>query len=198
MADQLELLEPPSPPPFPKNRLFLGLFPDAAAVQHISGNAPGMCSDFELSGRLRPPHHFHITVHWFGDYVELPGDVIQSAGEVCELVTSVTPAFQICFDRAVSFRGKPGNHPFVLIGDEHPGVAIMKFQSTLRKELLKRGCPGKGSSSFKPHLTMLYDKQKVEETPIEPVIWAATEIVLIHSEVGATKYRGLGTWKFRG
>ena len=197
MPMQLDLLEPP-PSPRPVNRLFLAIFPDADAVQQISERAPGMQSSHRLTGTLRPRHHFHITVHWFDDYAEIPGDVVQAAGEACEAVTSLTPAFEVSFDRVMSFRGRPGNCPFVLTGNDHPDTDLMKFHAMLSKQLLKHRCPGRARSHFKPHLTLLYDRQIVQETSIKPVAWTAGEIVLIHSELGATRYHRLGSWKFRG
>ncbi|HEX2748373.1 MAG TPA: 2'-5' RNA ligase family protein [Verrucomicrobiales bacterium] len=180
------------------NRLFLAIFPDADAVQQISERTPGLRSSHRLTGRLRPADHFHITIHWFDDYVEIPGDVVQAAGEACESVTALTPAFEVSFDRVMSFRGSQGNCPFVMAGNDQPGTALMKFHAMLSKALLKHRCPGRARSHFKPHLTLLYDRQMVHETPVKPVAWTAREIVLVHSELGATRYHRLGHWKFRG
>jgi 2'-5' RNA ligase len=49
-----------------------------------------------------------------------------------------------------------------------------------------------------PHLTLLYDKKHFDSTGIKPVFWTVREIVLVASEVGATKYHLLGRWEFGG
>jgi 2'-5' RNA ligase len=56
--------------------------------------------------------------------------------------------------------------------------------------------PPPSPPKFAPHLTLLYDKQELAPTPIEPVSWMVQEVVFVGSEVGATKYHRLGRWAF--
>ncbi len=84
----------------------------------------------------------------------------------------------------------------VLLGRGNP--ELLAFHQVLLKELLKCRCLGKGGQDFNPHITLLYDRQGIEEESVSPVSWLVDEIVLIHSEVGDTKYHELGRWKLRG
>src|SRR5439155_1207844 len=44
---------------------------------------------------------------------------------------------------------------------------------------------------FTPHMTLLYDRQRIEEAPIEPINWMVSEMVLVESLVGQTIHRHL-------
>jgi 2'-5' RNA ligase len=48
--------------------------------------------------------------------------------------------------------------------------------------------------SFSPHVTLLYRKGRAFVRPVKPIAWRAAEFVLIHSEIGRTRYRELGRW----
>jgi hypothetical protein len=45
----------------------------------------------------------------------------------------MTP-FEVSFDRTVSFRGRPGNRPFVLVGDGTRSVARSRKTASLDRE----------------------------------------------------------------
>jgi 2'-5' RNA ligase len=48
--------------------------------------------------------------------------------------------------------------------------------------------------AFTPHVTLAYGDQQLPEQAIGPVSWRAADFVLIHSELGRTKYNELGRW----
>ncbi|HEY0413404.1 MAG TPA: hypothetical protein VGD66_09695 [Allosphingosinicella sp.] len=47
---------------------------------------------------------------------------------------------------------------------------------------------------FNPHCTLLYRKGESFLRPSPPFEWAATELVLVHSLVGANRHIELGRW----
>jgi 2'-5' RNA ligase len=65
-------------------------------------------------------------------------------------------------------------------------------------QLIKSRLSSRPNSKFVPHVTLLYDRQVLAPTPINPVAWKVEEIVLVRSEVGATKYEKPGRWKLGG
>jgi 2'-5' RNA ligase len=86
----------------------------------------------------------------------------------------------VSFDRTTSFSGGNNNHPFVLLGDV--GVErLKKFRQTLGASMLRNGLRHLVRTSFMPHVTLLYDRQNVDEQPIEPISWMVREFVLIRS-----------------
>jgi 2'-5' RNA ligase len=99
---------------------------------------------------------------------------------------------EACFEHAGSFAGRPGKHPFVLLGSDN-APSLAGLQADLGARLAAAGLMRPGRA-FVPHLTLLYDAQKIEPRPIEPIGWKVREFVLIHSLLGRTQYRVLGRW----
>lgn len=52
--------------------------------------------------------------------------------------------------------------------------------------------------SFSPHVTMVYRDGRAFTRLTDPVRWTADELVLIHSEVGASRHHVLGRWPLLG
>ncbi|HMJ44641.1 MAG TPA: 2'-5' RNA ligase family protein, partial [Pseudolabrys sp.] len=103
---------------------------------------------------------------------------------VCEAAAEVrAPPFEVLFDRSVTFRGKPGNQPFVLTGDD--GLDRLKsFRRTIGVAMSSKGLRYLAKKEFTPHITLLYAERNVEEHRIEPIGWTVNEFVLIHSMRG--------------
>ena len=193
MNEQLELFAPAKRPPS-RGSLFLAAFPDRSTAQRLSHLAAGIRNKHRLTGRQRPPDHFHVTLHYLGDESEVPENVVHAVGRACEAVADREASFEVHLDRVASFSGRPGNCPLVLIGSQDGIAALRRLHEVLVSELAKHMRLGK-DLKFKPHLTLLYDKQSLVEEPVEAVSWRIEEIVLVRSEVGATKYQRLGAWK---
>ncbi len=109
----------------------------------------------------------------------------------CEAAAEVrAPPFEVLFDRTVSFRGRPGNRPFVLLGDK--GLdRLRSLRRTLGVAMAREGFRYLAKTDFTPHVTLLY----VEEYPIDPICWTVNEFVLIHSMHGHVH---LARWPLRG
>jgi len=91
-----------------------------------------------------------------------------------------TEPFEVSFDRTASFRGRPDNRPFVLIGGQ--GLRrLQSFRQMLGAAMTRRGLRRLANTNFVPHVTLLYDVRSVDEYPIEPIGWTVTEFVLVRS-----------------
>ena len=101
-----------------------------------------------------------------------------------------TEPFEVSFDRTASFRGRPGNRPFVLVGES--GLRRLEsFRPMLGAAMMRRGLRRVANTNFTPHVTLLYDARSVDEHPIEPIVWTVTEFVLIRSvKATITSYDG--------
>src|SRR5690606_16508570 len=93
-------------------------------------------------------------------------------------------AFDVSFDRVMSFRG---SNAFVLTG-EGVGVApLHELHRRIGAELAVFGYSLKGS--FKPHVTMLYDRRMAPTTKLShPIGWRVKELVLVLSHQGLTRH----------
>lgn len=180
--------------PQPTDRLFFAIFPDGDAAARIAKLAQRLCIEHGLKGRSLATERFHVTLHHLGDYVGLPQDLVATAGEAARAV--MMPPFEIAFDRAVSFLGRPYRRPFVLCGGE--GVAALTaFQRALGTALKKAGVGRCAELHYTPHVTLLYDDRSVAEQAVETVGWTAHEFVLVHSLLGRSRHVPLARWPLR-
>jgi 2'-5' RNA ligase len=174
----------------PKDRLFLGIFPDKPAQAAIADVVQGLLREHGLRGQPFHPSRFHLTVHHLGDYAELQPELIDAA--LTAIGRIATPAWEITLDHVSSFRGRR-KHPIVLrCPDVHTGVHALWHES--RAQLAAAGFAPWLQHDFTPHLTMLYgDRLLSMPIPIEPIAWTVRELVLVHSLLGKTEYRFLGS-----
>ncbi len=197
MNKQLALFETPQPR-FPKYSSFLAIFPDHRTAEQIIDLVNTLRRIDGMRGRLRPIGHLHVSLLFLGRTAAVPETAVEIAGRVCKAVTMVTHPFEIKFNRVLSFRGQPRNHPLVLVGDNHGNDGVRNLHGSLSAEFSKYFPSPPSPPKFVPHLTLLYDRQELTPKPVEPVCWTAKEIVFVCSEVGATKYHWLGRWAFGG
>jgi 2'-5' RNA ligase len=169
-------------------RLFLAAVPDAGTAKRIHRLAGVLKRAHKLDGKLIAPERLHISLFFLGDMSER---VIRAA---CEAATELrTEPFEVSFDRTASFRGRPGNRPFVLIGES--GLRRLEsFRRMLGAALTRTGLRRPANTSFTPHVTLLYDARSVDEHPIQPIFWTVMEFVLIRSMKG---HDYLGRWPLR-
>ena len=66
----------------------------------------------KFDGKLIAPERLHISLFFIGDMSER---FVRAASEAAKQVR--TEPFEVSFDRTASFRGRPGNRPFVLVGE---------------------------------------------------------------------------------
>jgi RNA 2',3'-cyclic 3'-phosphodiesterase len=159
-------------------RLFLAAVPDASTAAAIHDRADVLKRAHKLTGRLIDADSLHISLFFLGGLSE------QSLRGACEAFADVRmKPFEVWFDRAVSFRGKPGNRPFVLFGEN--GVRqLTSLRRMLAAAMTRQGLRRTADANFTPHVTLLYDARDVEEHPIAPIGWTVSEFVLIHSMRG--------------
>ncbi len=114
-------------------RLFLAALPDAATATRIFRLVRILKCAHGFSGRLIEAERLHVSLFFLSELSDdipyLPHGV---AGEM-----HIAP-FDVCFDRTVSFRGRTGSRPFVLVGDQ--GVNRLKsFRQGLGIKLAREG-----------------------------------------------------------
>lgn len=156
-------------------RLFLAAVPDAGTAARIHLLAETLKRAHRFDGRLIAPERLHISLFALGG---LPEGQHCAAWEAAMEVR--TAPFEVSFDRTASFRGRPGNHPFVLVGEK--GLhELQSFRQMFSDALTRRGMRRLANTSFTPHVTLLYDARDVDEYPVEPVGWTVKEFVLVRS-----------------
>lgn len=185
-------------PQLPRDRLFVGILPDRETAWRIHEMAAEIRHRHRLSGSLRPVDHLHVTLRWIDDYLTLSEDAVDQASAACEAAAAATAPFDVQLDRIISWGHNLERNPLVMLGGPDSNDPLLSFHQILLRELVKNRCPGRGSRTLNPHLTLLYDKNKIQEEPVPPQSWTVNEVVLIHSELGSTNYIERGRWKLRG
>jgi RNA 2',3'-cyclic 3'-phosphodiesterase len=185
------------PPPKLTDRLFFALFPSEEAIPKIVKTSQQLRDAHGLTGKSLSNDRLHVTLHHVGDYAGgLPNGLVEAAQEAAARIAM--PAFDVTFDRAMSFSGRPRNRPFVMRGNErHDGglAALMAFQKTMYLAMCRVGLQGpRANAKFAPHVTLMYDDQGIAEQAVEPVRWTARDFVLVHSLLGQTRHIHLGRW----
>src|SRR5271156_6163244 len=94
-------------------RLFFAAVPDFDAAAKIYRIAGVLKQAHRFTRKLIPRECLHVSLLFLGRGSE------QLARSACAAVAGVrmTP-FEVSFDRTASFRGRPGNYPFVLVGGD--------------------------------------------------------------------------------
>jgi RNA 2',3'-cyclic 3'-phosphodiesterase len=169
-------------------RLFLAAVPDGETAQRIHRLAGALRRAHKFDGKIVEPDRLHISLFFLGGSPNLIARI------ACEAAAEVrAPPFEVLFDRSASFRGRPGNRPFVLVGDD--GLERLRcFRRTLGVAMAGRGFHYLAKKDFTPHITLLYAERAVEEHPIEPICWTVNEFVLIRSRHG---HAHLARWPLR-
>ena len=158
--------------PIPTDRLFFAIFPDTDTALSIGRFARGLREKHELNGELLATERFHISLHHIGDFVGLPQDILAMAGNAAGVAAASMSPFEIVFDRAISFAGRPHHHPFVLCGSD--GVATLTaFHQALGGEIERAGLKLR-KLHFTPHVTLLCGDRCIAERAIHLAPWSAS------------------------
>ena len=185
------------PPPKPTDRLFFALFPSEEAIPQIVKTSQQLRDAHGLTGKSLSNDRLHITLHHVGDYAGgLPEGLVETVQDVASKIEMT--AFDVTFDRVMSFAGSPRNKPFVLRGNErHDGglADLMAFQKAFYLAMCRAGLQGSSANAkFAPHMTLMYDSLGVPEQAVETIRWSAHDFVLVHSLIGQTKHIHLARW----
>jgi 2'-5' RNA ligase len=171
--------------------LFFAVFPGVDVAAHIYRLAKVVKCARQFGGGLIRADHLHVTLFLLDDGRGSRERIVRMACEAAQEVRM--PPFEVSFDRIASFRGRPGRHPFVLLGDD--GLSRLRLlRQTLGAQMVRTGLRYLVKPDFNPHVTLSYAEREVEEQPIEPIFWTVDAFVLIHSLYGHTH---LARWPLR-
>jgi RNA 2',3'-cyclic 3'-phosphodiesterase len=174
--------------------LFFSVFPDSPAAARIGRLAQHLRREHGLKGLPFSPARFHCTLCGVDDRNVAWQSIVAKARDAAATIEAAP--FRVSFNGVMSFSGKEHHYPLVLVGDDGV-VGLMELYSSLRSAIRKTGLRSE-TSSFTPHVTMLYDIRRIGEQTVEPIYWTVNEIVLVLSLTGQTKYHWLDRWQLRG
>jgi 2'-5' RNA ligase len=181
----------PRRPKMPE-RLFIGLFPDERARQEADRMSRQIASELSLVGNALPAERFHTSLIHVSDRKRVRSKDEFAADLAAKAVK--VPPFEITYSHVGSFPGaprkdRPPEHPLVLLADDGP---VMELHAVLGAGL--RRFQYRVPESFRPHLTLSYNREFLSVRAIEPVTFLVKEFVLVHSRLWLTEYRILRRW----
>jgi 2'-5' RNA ligase len=169
----------------PADRLFLAVFPDTAYATRLETFAARHLAARRIDGKPVEASRLHVTLFHLGDYTELPpGLATQAAAALARLDAD---PFTIRFDQIGSFNKGSSHGDFVLTcSDGNEALHALRQQLAAHLNAVALSQHTKGS--FTPHMTLAYNRPAVPFQSIEPVVWPAHEVVLVHSLLGKTRH----------
>jgi RNA 2',3'-cyclic 3'-phosphodiesterase len=168
--------------------LFLALLPGAAAAARMHRLAIILKGAHGFGREPVERDRLHVSLFFLGLWSERTVRLAHEAAAEMRI-----QPFEVLFDRSVSFRGKDGSYPFVLVGDDG-SKALKGFRRMLSGALARKGLGSLARGDFTPHITLFYGEREIDEYPIQPPIgWRVDEFALIHSLRGHTH---LARWRF--
>ena len=173
--------------------LFLALMPEPHSAQRIAQVAEDLRQRHGLKSKCLDTDRLHLTLHTVAQF---------DATFVSQRTVDATLAaaarvrcapFSVTFDHAKCF---PHSDAYVLRSDTGSDASIKHLRQLLTLELRRVELRPKATET--PHMTMLYDKHKIEEHVIDPLHWTATRFALILSHVGANHHQHIAEWPLVG
>ncbi len=103
-------------------------------------------------------------------------------------------AFELVMDRVLSFRNRQTDKPLVIAASAQSSLRANELVHEIRNisSILTGSYPR--NRRITPHLTLAWDRYSIPEETIEPLYFPVSEIALIHSHVGQSRYDILGRW----
>jgi len=175
------------------NRLLLLVFlPDDDTRPAIRLLGETLNDKHHLHGSLRPTRNLHLTLHGLGGWSER---TIRAAEKACSAATAHVAPFEVHLDCIMHW---PQSKALVLTESAGDNVALKHFHKRLTMELAREIGLRKISSSFTPHISMLYCDRHIAPESVTPIKWTASKIAFICSHQGKTEHEPLGHWPLEG
>lgn len=137
-----------------ESRLFLAAVPDAAAAERIFRMASVLKRAYGFSGKLTERDRLHVSLFFLRG---LPDEMVYATFAALSDVRM--QPFDVVFDRSVSFRGRAGNRPFVLIGDDGPSE-LKSLREMLGATLTRKGLRGRANELHPAHHAVVRRAQR--------------------------------------
>jgi 2'-5' RNA ligase len=194
-------LEPPRPKwPSPSrepgnNSLFFAILPEPGIAARIETLGGKLRAAHGLSGRPISAKRLHMILSPIADYSILLDYDVTAALEAAGTI-ALAP-FEIAFNRLQSFVGEDGYPLALCCGDGL--VALTGLQKALSAALTATGYAGRAPAGDAPHITLLHDRQPIDETFLdEPIRWTVRDFALVYSVYGESRHMELGRWPLGG
>lgn len=163
-----------------RHRLFYALRPPVRQRALIGAQRDRFDGDSRVAN-----DRLHLTLGVTEDFDTLPEMVVRRMRAIGD-ATALDP-LPVRLDRIVGSNRSIALRPGRIIAP----LALLARQ--LGSDLRRAGLLRSGWE-FSPHLTLVYRNGMPFQQPVDPIGWQASDFVLIHSLIGATRHIDLARW----
>jgi 2'-5' RNA ligase len=174
------------------HNLFFGLVPEEHARERMAQEVGRLRAMHDLQGRWIKPARYHLTLHYLGEFSELPEELVARACRAADEI--VMPEFDLVLDRAGHFAQGVG-----WLGSAQADARLQQLWETLRMGLAHAHVRIQGHAAFKPHVTVVRDARGgLPAGPVQPIVWPVRDFALIDSQLGShNEYVVVRRWQLR-
>jgi 2'-5' RNA ligase len=174
------------------DNFFFALCPPPETAPLLGATAVHAASRHGLLGAPLGEPRYHVSLRPIATLEGVPRSLVEKADRAARQID--VPAFEIRFDRIVSLGGGYGKYALALAGCVSPEAQDLYRQLGMALRIVGFRAQAGG---FMPHVTLLYDRKRIEAEAVRPVIWRVTDFVLIDSLQGYSKHDRLRRWPLR-
>ncbi len=188
---QLPLFGARTKPAHEKN-YFFALSPSPVVRQQLANAADQLHSSEKFNGSFVPSEHYYLKLHKLGQAQKDRPGLVEKAILAANKIRA--KPFDVVLDRFTCADGRNGRFPGALTS-ENELLELIIFWQQLRNNLIAVKLGVELSDSFSPHVTVLYNRQRLAEIfSITPLSWRISDFVLVENPVGESEHIEIGRW----
>jgi 2'-5' RNA ligase len=163
------------------DRLFFALRPTLDAAVRIHALALRFGEVYGLTGKPLALENLHLTLCFLGEFDGVPPPLLARVEAMGQQLHAAP--FELAFDRVMSFERR-----------HDPPLVLCREDACAQLDELRRQLGVDPVESFKPHVTLRYDRRKIPLQEVARISWIATEVLLIRSLIGHGRHEVLGRY----
>jgi RNA 2',3'-cyclic 3'-phosphodiesterase len=174
-----------------RDNFLFAIYPPQNVAMCIHHFAASLREQHAPQANLRPTTVLHATLCLLKD-----AHCVEAALHIGDGIALT--AFEVAFDRVLSFDRRnqhnkgPQKYPTVLSCEPGSNCALHRLQQRLRASLAQQRLLAE--RGFTPHITLLYDVNKISRRSVAPIQWRVNEFLLVHSHFGETRHETIRRW----
>lgn len=171
------------------DNFFFAVRPEPETIPALDTAGAEAARRHGLHGSPLGKSRYHISLQSIMTSEGVPDGLLERLERAAGMID--LPAFEIHFNRIMSFGGRYGKHALVLAGCLSPDMqALYRELGNAMRAVGLRAAGG----GFAPHVTLLYDSKRISEEAVAPIAWPVTGFCLIDSLHGRSIHRQAGRW----
>jgi len=174
------------------HNLFFAIMAPPCAIPLLAKKCAHFRDCYKLCSSPIPPDRWHISLLPVFRGRRLPPRAV----DLSKIIGGAFrfEQFELKLDMVMSYQNRRAKKPLVVCA-QRPSPHITRLARHMDETFsVLSGEPQRAGQRISPHITLVWDKTIIPPQPIEPIAIPVTEIALVHSYVGRSRYKFLGRW----